>query len=61
MILCSVCQVRISSAPENDGPFPSDLGKPITDTCQSCAKILREAVTIAAKKIIAGKPKRKSQ
>lgn len=60
MVLCSVCGVRLGSAIENEGSFQvsKDFGKPITDTCEPCAKTLREAVASAAKKIANRKVKR---
>lgn len=58
---CGVCAKQIFSAAENEGSFPvaPDFkgwdkrdGKPrISDTCESCAPVLREAVATAANKI----------
>ncbi len=60
---CGVCAVRISSAPDNGGSFPSDDfggwyrsnrypgGSRIDDTCESCAARLRIVVAREALRI----------
>lgn len=62
-VYCGVCAVRISSAPDNGGSFPSDdfggWGRSvreqgtsrIDDTCESCAMRLRVVVAKEARRI----------
>ena len=63
-IFCGVCACRIFSAHENEGSFRvlGDFGgwdkdknghSRISDTCEDCAPVLREAVASAARKIAA--------
>lgn len=57
-IYCGVCTERIFAAYENGGSFQvtsefKGALPRISDTCESCAKILSEAVTKAANKIVA--------
>ena len=55
-VYCGVCASRISSAFENGGSFASnDFGgwsARINDTCESCAAVLRAAVSNAARTIL---------
>ena len=68
---CGVCARRLSDATENYGPFetnksfvgwdvPEGHRAVIRDTCESCAEILRDAVTTVANEIVAKNRKRVS-
>lgn len=62
-VYCGVCATRITSAPENEGPFQTagkDFGgwdidergrSKISDTCHRCAPVLRAAVEEAARSV----------
>lgn len=57
-VYCGVCASRISAAWENGGSFRTTSefkgwSNRINDTCESCARILSEAVTKAAMKLVA--------
>lgn len=57
-VYCGVCAGRIGSAPDNGGSFQvtsefQGWSSRISDTCESCAKTLRAAVTKAANKLVA--------
>lgn len=56
-VYCGVCAGRVSCAWENGGSFQVTsefLGwsPKVSDTCESCARILSEAITKAANKIV---------
>lgn len=63
-VYCGVCAGRIYSAPDNEGSFQTtgeDFGgwdkdgrgrSTISDTCESCAQVLRAAVVKAARGIV---------
>jgi hypothetical protein len=56
-VYCGVCAVRISSAADNGGAFPThdfggwESGSKIHDTCVSCAGQLMDAVAAVARRI----------
>lgn len=53
MVACSVCGVRIASAFENFGSFPTARGEPhVSDTCDRCAGKLAAAVSAEVKRIL---------
>ena len=56
-VYCGVCAGRLGSAPDNEGSFQvtsefQGWSSRISDTCESCAKALRVAVTKAANKLV---------